>query len=151
MHANLVSVYTERALVSPKFRGSEAARGALFERAVRHERLRVRMRQVEYGCSGVHRDVAVEHAVEHARLLKGADQGQTSLVVGEADAIDEDGHVARWRVLGVGDTEQQRRLVQVHDALHRIVVHLVAEDAVDDGDVAQGRAVGDRHVDASVH
>ena len=107
MHANLVSVYTERALVSSEFRGSEAAGGALFERAVRHEGLRVRMRQVEYGRSGVHRDVAIEHAVEHARLLEGANQGQTSLVVGEADAVDEDGHVAGRGVLGVGDTEQQ--------------------------------------------
>ena len=109
------------------------------------------MREVEYGRSGVHSDVAEEHAVEHARLLEGADQGQTSFVVGEADAVDEDGHVARRRVLGIGDTEQQRRLVQVHDALYWVVVHLVAKDAVDDSDVTRGRTVGHRHVDSSVH
>ena len=99
----------------------------------------------------MHGDVAVEDAVPHARLPEGADQRQPALVVGERDTVDQHCDVARRLVLRVGDPEQQRRVVEVHDALYGVVVNLVAEDAVAHGDVARRLAVDHRHVDAAVH
>ena len=81
----------------------------------------------------------------------GTEERQPSLVVRERRPLYEHGHVTSVRLLlRVRRLNDERRLVDVHDAVDRIVVDLTAEDAVANDDATVPRLAADRHVEAAV-